>query len=497
MKSFSVFVLGLIVCVSAFGAEAEYAWRDSSKYRASDFERNFPVDAEWGKKLEAALPGLEQRRGSLEDPFELLRRGIRTLRGEKQMSAMRWFGNAYVWGHSPPDPKAVELMYHAAGSTNSQISYNAIYFGISTVRPMTESILHALADIGMKSDDPNVLSRIAWGGAGDKEKLVGYLKPYLESSDAKERAHAEDLKKIFSGEVKAFAWAAEKAKAKATEKYSGRLEEIREALVSGDSKKRKETMDLIERESIALIMDESFIGTFAKAAEDADEKVRNAITITVGSQWVWGKTQPKEAIDLMLKLSRDVSGKVRYNANYYGLSTIRNRSDEVVSRMVELLMLDGIDNRDFRGRVTWGLKEEKETVRRVLKNWMEDNDSMKALFAYGFYLDVFGEKPERVPEVVQTPEKEIARMVGIGPTDGFRARGTDDFFAMLRTELPGREVLWINDQAPPFVMAREGEIEGIRSALLNSPRFKIVGERALKAEQIIRMGKEGSMKFLD
>jgi hypothetical protein len=192
-----------------------------------------------------------------------------------------------------------------------------------------------------------------------------------------------------------------------------------------------------------------------------------------------------------------VDRKVRYNANYYGLSTIRDRSDEVVSRMIELLMLDGIDNRDLRGRVMWGLKEENEKVRRVLKEWMDDRDAMKALFAYGFYLDFCGEKPEPVPEVVQTPEKEIVRMVGIGPTDGFRGRGADEFFSMVRSELPGREVLWINDQAPPFVIAREGEIERIRSALLNSPRFKIVGERALTAEHIIRMGKEGSLKFLD
>lgn len=497
MRTFKSIVCVLVIGAAAFGAEAEYAWRDSEKYRAPDFEGNFPEDLEWGKKLEAALSGLEQRRGSLEDPFDLLRRGLRTLRVDRQMPALRWFGNTYVWGKNPQDPQAVELMYHAAGSTNSAIRYSAIYFGISTVRPMTEPILRTLVDIGMKSNDPNTLSRIAWGGAGNKDELVKFLQPYLESTDPKQKAHAEDLKKIFLGELKAFAWSAEKATAAASEKYSGKLEEIRASLVNGDSAKRKETMDLLQRESIALIMDESFIFAFAKAAEDREEKVRNAIVTTVGSQWVWGKsTQPKEAIDLMLRLSKDESRQVRYNANYYGLSTIQDRSEEVVNRMIEMLMEDGLDNRDFRGRVTWGLREEKAKVRRVLEKWMSE-DAVKALFAYGFYLDFMGETPQEVPELVKTPEKVVATIVGIGATEGWRPDGPVDHLAMLRGELPGRHVLWTHDKGPPYVMAREGEVAGIRSELLNSPRFKIVAERPLTAQQIIRMGKEGTLRNLD
>src|SRR5688500_9973072 len=47
---------------------------------------------------------------------------------------------------------------------------------------------------------------------------------------------------------------------------------------------------------------------------------------------------------------------------YYGLSTIRNRSEEVVERMLEMTMQDGMDNNDFRHRITWGLRDERETV---------------------------------------------------------------------------------------------------------------------------------------
>lgn len=54
----------------------------------------------------------------------------------------------------------------------------------------------------MNSEDPNVLSRIAWGAADQKEELLRQLGPHLDSTDPARRKHAEVLRRIFSGELK-------------------------------------------------------------------------------------------------------------------------------------------------------------------------------------------------------------------------------------------------------------------------------------------------------
>jgi hypothetical protein len=499
----AVFAL-LAFAGTAFGADAEFAWQDLGRYRAPDFEATFPDDPEASKRLERALPALERGGNVDESAFELLRLGLRGLRVDRQMPALRWFGNAFIWNQSPQDPRAIELMYHAAGSTNSIISYNAVYFGLSVVRPMTEPILRALVEIGMHSVDPNVLSRIAWGAAASKYELLRQLQPHLESNDPDRRGHAEALRQIFSGEVKAFAWAEARARTAAEEKYSSRLEEIRGNLIEGDSAQRRETLDLILRERVALIMDETFLGAFAAATEDQDKKVRETIAIIAGSRWIWnGKTQPAEAIELIMRLSRDPERKVRYNAMYYGLSTIRNRSDEVVERMIEMTMQDGLDNGDFRQRITWGLRAEQPAVRRVLEKWMREADAIKALFAYGFFLDFLAEQPEpgsAVTDLLQTPDKPIGRILALGPTSGWKPESMDEFFDALRQELPDAQagrVLWTNNQGLPFVIVEEPEVALINNALFKSPRLKIALEKPLSVEAIVHIGKTGGLKSLN
>ena len=362
---FSPRIFGTCFALVAFQlatSAADFAWQDTGKYRPPDFEGTFSHEPEFGKRLEEVFKEMRGQVPAPENIFELFRRGLRTCSLYPQ-TTLGWFGPQYIWNKSPQNAEAIELMYHAVGSTNREISYNALYFGLSTVRPMTEPILRTLVDLGMKSEDPNILSRIAWGGAAQKGRLVHYLKPYLESEDSKQREHAQTLQKIFSGELKAFVWASEQARKRAEAKYSNRLEEIRTTLTKGDSRGRRETLDLILGERIALIMDESFIPAFAAAATDAEPKVRELVAKIAGDRWIWSATdQPPEAIELMMQLSRDPNRHVRYDANYYGLSTIRHRTDEEVERMIEMALYDGLDNPDFRGRVTWGLERNRELV---------------------------------------------------------------------------------------------------------------------------------------
>lgn len=481
-----------------------FAWRETGAYRPSDFEGTFPNDLNAGKQLEEALLQPGRNRQDDAKSLDLFRQGLRGLRGDRQMPALRWCGNAFIWNQSPQDPKAIELMYHAAGSTNPIIYYNAIYYGLSTVRPMTEPILRTLIDVAMGSEDPNLLSRIAWGTSAQKDQLLQLLQPYLAVEDSERRRHADALRQIFSGEVEAFAWAEARTRKAAEEKFSGRLDQLRDALANGDSARRRETLDLIQNESIALIMDDSFIGAFAKCAADGDVKVRDSTVIQVGSRWIWGVTnQHPEAIELMLRFSHDSDRKVRYNAMYYGFSTIQNRDDVIIRRMIEMLGEDGLNNRDFRQRIFWGWKQDHAKVRAILEKIMNEPDLPDALFAYGLFLDLFAERPPDVDAVqaaLRQPDKPVAHVIAIAPTAGAKFSGSDDFINELLSVLPvtqSKYPRWSDLDGLPFTIAPKADIDAIKKSLLQNPHFKLVIEKPVSAQSLVTMGKEGSFILVD
>ena len=483
-------------CVTSFAAD-DFAWRDTNTYRSPNFEATFPYDLAGGLELQEFVRTYRHPAPIPTNIFELYQRGLRTCPSGGQ-PALSFLGNQYIWGKSPQDPRAIDLMYHAAGSTNRETSYNAIYFGLSTVRPMTEPILRTLVDISIKSQDPNTLSRVAWGGATHKDRLLFYLQPYLASKDPAIREHAQTLDQIFSGKLKAFAWAAEVARKQAEAKYSNRLEEFRTALEKGDSAKRHETLELIQRDAIASIMDESFIPAFAAAAADPDYKIRDSIATITGSRWIWNASdQAPEAIELMMRLSRDDNRNVRYNANYYGLSVIRHRTDAEVERMIEMAMRDGMDNPDFLHRITWGLERDRNLVLQVLEKWMNAYKSglIKAAYAYGFHFQMLKKEPEVDPEflkILDERETPVARLLVFAPKELPRVNSIEEYITLVRQELPAElapKVPWNNDDGPPFMIAGEGEEAALKNALLNSSRFKVEVIRTLTVENLIDLGK--------
>jgi len=285
-------------------------------------------------------------------------------------------------------------MYHAADFSGKKADpfgtrHYAVYFGLSVVNPKTPAILRTLADLCMRVDDPNDLGRIAWGAKSQRDELIQYLQPYLKSQDKAVRTKAEVCRQIFLGKIKAFEWAKQQAKVQAESKYVEQLADIKDALEKGKSDKRKDTLQLIRRERISLIMDDSFISTFAACANDPDESVRNQVAKIVGNRWVWSaKTQNSEAIELMLRLSKDYSRQVRYNSVYYGLSTVRKKNEEVVRRLLEIAFEDR--ERNLYGRIAWGLKADRKTVAKILEGYINGNDPELSKQAREVYKDMTG-----------------------------------------------------------------------------------------------------------
>ena len=285
-------------------------------------------------------------------------------------------------------------MYHAADFSGERADpygtrHYAVYFGLSVVTKKTPSILRTLADLCMKVDDPNDLSRVAWGAKSQRAELLEYLDPYLKSEDDAVRKKADIVRQIFTGELKAFAWAAQQAKERAQEKHADELPKIKETLKDGDSAARRDLLRLLMRERIALIMDDSFIEAFSAAATDPEPRVRNDVARIVGGRWVWSaKEQNPDAIELMLRLSEDEDREVRYNAVYYGLSTVRKKSSKVVRRLLEMAFADREWN--LYGRIVWGLRTDREGAKRVLDEILAGNDAEAKKPASEIYKDMTG-----------------------------------------------------------------------------------------------------------
>lgn len=363
-------------------AVEDRAWQKTDPYVPPNFNRHFADSMEGGFALDALWDAPNKDSRSDAEILNTVRQGFRNTR-QHRMPILRWIGNKYIWNKSSQNPDAIELMYHAAdfsgeNANPSGARHSAVYFGLSVTQPKTPAILRTLAELAVQVDDPNDLGRIAWGASNQKAELLKYLKPFQDSNDEAVRNKAEVCRKIFNGELKAFAWAAEQAQQRAQEEYADQLPQFRRTLMSGSSEERLNLLQTILGKRIALIMDDSFVEAFAKCAEDESPKVRVQTTIIAGARWVWEVTEKQhpEAIQLMLKLSQDDHHEVRYNAVYYGLSTVRQKSDEVIRRLLEMAFADREPN--LFHRIEWALRNHRERVTELLDEYIDGENAAHA-----------------------------------------------------------------------------------------------------------------------
>jgi hypothetical protein len=82
---------------------------------------------------------------------------------------------------------------------------------------------------------------------------------------------------------------------------------------------------------------------------------------------------------------------VRYNAVYFGLSTVRNKDENVVRRLLEM----AFDDREWNlyQRIAWGLRRDRARVVEVLRGYLDGDDPAQARAAREVYKDMTGQEP--------------------------------------------------------------------------------------------------------
>ncbi len=349
-----------------------FSWRDGRVYQRPDFDAYFP-DSQPG----ALILNERWSKGDLDamtnpEGLALVRQGLRRFPGDRT-PLLRWVGSTFIWGKVVQDPEAIEIMYHASmGTASATDTYGtrsaALYFGLSVVRPKTDAILRTLVEICMEIDGPNDLSRVAWGLGEQRESSIRFLAPYAQDPEPVVREKADVVRKILRRELKAFAWAAEKELATAEERYGGRLKALTMTLRTGDSSERLAVLNLIEEAHIARIMNEAHISTFYLCSLDKDPEVRKKVARIVGTRWVWAAPkQDPAAIDLLLAMTEDTDREVRYNAVYFGLSTVKYKKTDVLRRLLEIAFKDREEA--MYNRIVWSLRGHQEETRVLLDQY--------------------------------------------------------------------------------------------------------------------------------
>jgi hypothetical protein len=333
----------------------------------------------------------------------------------------------YIWGKEPKNKKVVELVYYA--SFDAELTDISVYYGLSVAGDQQSGkVLKRLVDICMSDI---YTGRILWGTKGKHESMVQYLKPYLNHVDGRVRERAALLEKVFRGEVNYEEWEAEQFRRTRQEKFGEKLPVIRTVLLKGSSRQRRDVFGLVKRAGLGVLFDESFVEALkaclkdrdpvvkemaigfgsellckagaqdqemlqlmSELAKDRDSKVRQQAAVFVGSCWIWGsKSQSAEAIEIMLGLSKDRDREVRTAAVYYGLSLVSNKSDEVIKRLVDMVV--ETDGQADLGRIIWGLQRgaDKRKIMAQLQPLLGLRDK-KGELARKVYFEIFKEELE-------------------------------------------------------------------------------------------------------
>ncbi len=382
-----------VVCkVDGVGSVA--VLKSPQENRRVDFEGYFADSAAGAEALEELWADSKKDLRDADEIIDIVRNGLRNYKGRGNI--LRWIGNLFIWGKSPQNEKAVELMYYASGSPDRGLYGEAIYFGLSVTKNKTPEILQAMAAVAMKTDDYyNVAGRILWGCRQQKTELMACLDPYLKSEDESVRKKAQNVKEYFTDSKAFMAKRGEEHVESVRREYGDKLDGLKEQMLNGDSQTRMDTLKELKSKSIMSIADDSFLDAFAACTKDSDRGVRTLAARMLGNKFVWkgGPKNPK-AIEILIPLLKDPDRETRNAAIYYGLSTVSNPDKELVAKMIATIL----DDREINhyGRVIWGIRRNKQACDEILKEWMQQtSDTQKAVKAYEIYEDVLGKELDK------------------------------------------------------------------------------------------------------
>lgn len=269
------------------------------------------------------------------------------------------------------------------------------------------------------------------------------LDALFDAPDRNRRSDEEVLVTHFAGEVDFERWKAQRELERKRIQFGGQMPQLREQLLTGDSQARRKAFNRIAGNGLTGLTDDTFLEAMEACAKDPDPKVRKEAARVVGGRWVWNaQEQSPRAIALMRALAADEDRDVRYNAVYFGLSTIRQKDQAVIGQLVDMALKDHEPN--LYGRIVWGLtgpmKADPQLFTKVLAEHLDParSDPHRAASIYLLYREVLGEDPPRQWPLAMVREHYPEDMFALpfSANDSFKPKDADALWNAFTQRLP-------------------------------------------------------------
>ena len=189
---------------------------------------------------------------------------------------------------------------------------------------------------------------------------------------------------------------------------------IQEMLVMGHSGMKLHSLAMITQGKAKGGVDDSYLPGFKVCSEDPATPVRSVTARLIGEHLVAGKEHPNpEAIALLEKLAQDDSSDVQYSAVYHGLTQINTKSDEIVTRLIEV----AATNREqgIYERIIQSLENNQAQVIQILDQKLATGNDITF---YEIYEDFTGKKPMNADHYLDLPSSRPRMFI-------FKGNGAD------------------------------------------------------------------------
>ncbi len=385
--------------VSAFGKDYQYAFLsgDGAGYKPPDYEGFFPDDEEAGKKLDEMFEGdVRGKKIKWMDPDEVwrtVRQGWKRSSAStkvKVRSQSRW-----------QNPDSIEILYHLSAVIRLNMGSERIYPQLSPKIP--SAILKSFVDLSMKMEgeagrNPFFVSMMVHGQK-QSDEILKYIEPYLKSSDPSVVKKASELRGMFD----------KKSTQEFLEVMLKDMEKKRQAFLNGTDEERRRIINAPRYLSSGDPFppkqrekeDAGYLDIFSRYKQDPDLIIRRNIAAIICASYLENMSADENprAIQIVLEMLPDLDADIRSSRVIPVLSSVRNKSDQVVRVLLDIAY---VDRYSIYHEIVDGLREDRVVARKLLEADLADfqNDPQKALNAFEVYGDVLGEPPASTPDWV-------------------------------------------------------------------------------------------------
>jgi hypothetical protein len=255
---------------------------------------------------------------------------------------------------------------------------------------------------------------------------------------------------------------------------------VQEMLVTGPPQLKLHSLAMISQGNIPGEVDESFLPGLRVCSDDSALPVRSVTAQLLGQYFVQGKENPNpEAVELLIKLSKDDSPDVRYKAVYHGLTQIENKSDETLIRLIDIATTD---RESLYDRIVESLQTDHERVAVILDQKLIDGSDIAV---FEIYEDLTGQEPANADKYLEMPSSRPRLFIFSGDGSDPEAYKAE-LEKTLKSEGVENQSVQISGVGKDYVLLLKTYMTKdyltVEKAFANHPTYKITQEMWLTPE---------------